>query len=129
MALLTSSWCFDFAIVITSVFLAIWQFYKKSFKHWDKLKIKHTVPKFPFGDFGFSIVNENMAVTTDRIYRSFPEEKVVGMWNTFQPTLLVRDADVIKDVLVKEFMSFHDRGFYVNEKVDPLSGKHSPFPF
>ncbi|XP_032662740.1 probable cytochrome P450 6a20 isoform X2 [Odontomachus brunneus] len=35
---------------------------------------------------------------------------------------MVADLDLIRTVLTKEFGSFHDRGFYCNEKIDPLSG-------
>lgn len=125
MPILTASSCFYYlAIVITSAFLAIYYFYQKQFKHWDKYKIKHTKPKFPFGDFGFQILTETLGITIDKIYKSFPEEKVAGLWTTFQPILIARDPDVIKDIMVKEFMSFHDRGLYFNEKDDPLARKY-----
>lgn len=123
MALLTGSYFLDLAILTTSVFFAIYHLYQKSFKHWEKYKIKHSQPKFPFGDLGLSL-QENRTITVDRYYRSFPEEKVVGLWSFFQPLLIIRDVDIVKDILVKEFMSFHDRGFYVNEKDDPLSGNY-----
>lgn len=38
------------------------------------------------------------------------------------PRLFLRDPDLIKDVLVKDFSTFHDRGVYMNEDVEPLSG-------
>lgn len=34
--------------------------------------------------------------------------------------------DLVKDVLVKEFSSFHDNDLYVDENIDPYFGKN-PF--
>jgi cytochrome P450 family 6 len=39
-----------------------------------------------------------------------------------QPILMINDPDLIKDVLIKNFSHFVDRGFYNNDKIDPLSG-------
>lgn len=40
----------------------------------------------------------------------------------YKPFLIVNDPNLIRDVLTKEFTSFHDRGIFCNEKIDPLSG-------
>ena len=34
---------------------------------------------------------------------------------------MVNDTELIKQILVKEFASFPDRGLYCNEKLDPLN--------
>lgn len=41
----------------------------------------------------------------------------------FKPSLVINDLDLIQTVLTKEFRSFHDRGMFSNEKIDPLSGR------
>ena len=125
MALLTSCWCTDFALLFIGAFVGVYYFYQKKFKHWDKYKIPHTTPKFPFGDVGLTTINENIVISLDRIYKSFPKEKVVGIWSFFQPILIPRDVEVIKDILVKDFMNFHDRGIPADEENDPLSGTNT----
>ncbi|KOC60093.1 putative cytochrome P450 6a14 [Habropoda laboriosa] len=39
-----------------------------------------------------------------------------------KPYLVVNDPNLIREVLAKEFSSFHDRGIFCNEETDPLSG-------
>jgi len=52
----------------------------------------------------------------------YKDHRVFGMYTFFRPNLVIADPDLIRTVLTKEFGSFHDRGMYFNEKVDPLSG-------
>jgi len=33
-----------------------------------------------------------------------------------------RDPDIIKNVLVKDFLSFHDRGLFMDEEIEPMTG-------
>ena len=55
-------------------------------------------------------------------YMKYKDHRVFGMYTFFRPNLVIADPDLIRTVLTKEFGSFHDRGMYFNEKVDPLSG-------
>lgn len=43
------------------------------------------------------------------------------MYLFHKPNLVIADLDLIRVVLTKEFGSFHDRGTFCNEKIDPLS--------
>lgn len=43
-----------------------------------------------------------------------------------QPAILVRNPDVIGDILVKDFASFCDNDFDIDEEGDPVFGKN-PF--
>lgn len=42
------------------------------------------------------------------------------------PAVLVRDLDLVKNVLTADFSSFHDNDFHIDEKLDPLSATN-PF--
>lgn len=55
-------------------------------------------------------------------YMKYKDHRVFGMYTFFKPNLVIADLDLIRTVLAKEFGSFHDRGFFCNEKIDPLSG-------
>lgn len=44
------------------------------------------------------------------MYHAFPEERMVGMYEFMTATLILRDPELIKTVLVSEFSTFPDRG-------------------
>jgi len=52
--------------------------------------------------------------------------KYGGVFNLRQPELLIRDPEIIKSVLVKEFNSFHDNDIESVADVDPVFGRN-PF--
>lgn len=45
-----------------------------------------------------------------------------GIYNVFNPTLLWIDLELIKNVMMRDFQHFTDRGLFFNQKKDPLSG-------
>lgn len=55
-------------------------------------------------------------------YVKYKDYRAFGMYTFFKPNLVIADLDLIRTVLTKEFGSFHDRGMFCNEKIDPLSG-------
>ncbi|XP_075153332.1 cytochrome P450 6d1-like [Haematobia irritans] len=56
----------------------------------------------------------------DELYQKF-QYKFVGIYLVFKPAILVRDAEMIRDIMTTSFESFHDRGIYVDEDHNPMS--------
>ncbi|XP_024080832.1 probable cytochrome P450 6a14 isoform X2 [Cimex lectularius] len=50
----------------------------------------------------------------------FPDEKMVGFYEFISPALVIKDAEYVEAVLIKDFPHFVDRGFEVDEKTNPL---------
>jgi hypothetical protein len=48
----------------------------------------------------------------------------VGIFSFDKPSLLIRDPELVKNVLVKDFQTFMDRTFSVDDTSDPLLGKN-----
>ncbi|EDW00829.1 probable cytochrome P450 317a1 [Drosophila grimshawi] len=44
-----------------------------------------------------------------------------GFYALLQPRVLVLDRELIRQIMIKDFSSFNDRGMYCNQKSDPLS--------
>lgn len=123
MAIFTGLWILDVWVFLASLLGALYLFYRHQFQFWEKRNVVHTKPAFIFGDMKGSVSSLNMGVVFKNIYDSFKGEPFFGAWMFFRPTLVLRDPELVKHVFVKDFMSFHDRGVYVNEKDDPLAGK------
>lgn len=110
--------------MIVTVFA--WVHWKGSY--WSSKSI--TAPK-PFLFFGnlwtFVIGKKHYAETFDDIYRKYKDASFVGFYKIFnQPAILVRDLDLIKNVMLKDFNNFIDNDFRLDEKLDPLL-VHDPF--
>ncbi|GFG37779.1 hypothetical protein Cfor_07812, partial [Coptotermes formosanus] len=55
-------------------------------------------------------------------YKNLDGERYGGIYAFSIPMFIVRDPDIIKNILVKDFPSFHDRGFFSDEEMEPLTG-------
>lgn len=52
-----------------------------------------------------------------RVYYDFKEEPLVGIFAGSTPMLVVKDPELIKDVLIKDFSTFAERTLTPEEKV------------
>ncbi|XP_067212814.1 cytochrome P450 9e2-like [Linepithema humile] len=58
------------------------------------------------------------------LYNYFPDAKYVGISSFSTPVILLRDPELIKDIMVKHFEHFPDHRSFVNEDVEPLFAKN-----
>lgn len=105
------------AILATTLYLLI----QHRFRHWERLGLPFVKPSFPFGNF-FDTFSQrkNFSERSDDLYRSV-DTPSVGIFTGLIPTLLVRDPNLIRSVLIRDFNNFIDRGVYCDEKREPLS--------
>jgi cytochrome P450 len=55
-----------------------------------------------------------------RIYNEHSDKKYVGIFSFDKPSLLIRDLELVKNILVKDFQKFMDHTFSLEDKFDPL---------
>ncbi|XP_061395486.1 cytochrome P450 6d1-like [Musca vetustissima] len=104
-------------IVLTSLYI----FAKRHYSKWERLGFESDKAAIPLGSMAKVFHKERSfgLVLSDIYYKC--HEKVVGIYLFFRPALLIRDAELARQILTSDFNSFHDRGFYVDEKHDPMS--------
>ncbi|KAK5641054.1 hypothetical protein RI129_009601 [Pyrocoelia pectoralis] len=56
----------------------------------------------------------------NRIYKKFPNGRYVGMYSFTTPSLMVKDPELIKKIMVKEFETFPEHRSFIPSDVDPL---------
>jgi cytochrome P450 family 6 len=55
-----------------------------------------------------------------RIYNEHSDKAYVEIFSFDKPSLLIRDLELVKNILVRDFQTFMDRTFSFEEKFDPL---------
>ncbi|XP_063618867.1 cytochrome P450 6B2-like [Cydia splendana] len=99
-------------VVILAVIVSVLYYYfTRTFSYWKYRNVTGPKPIPFFGNMYRSTMRyDSMGIVFKNIYESFPREKVVGIFRMTTPTLLVRDLDILKHILVKDFDNFADRG-------------------
>ncbi|KAL7736098.1 hypothetical protein ACLKA6_003834 [Drosophila palustris] len=97
------------------------QFVRRHYSYWEREGVAVETAKFPFGVLD-SVVKQKQGfgLALSDVYEKH-DTKIVGIYVMNKPTLLVRDAQLARQLMTSDFNSFHDRGVYVDEKYDPLT--------
>uniref|UniRef100_U5EUU8 Putative cytochrome n=1 Tax=Corethrella appendiculata TaxID=1370023 RepID=U5EUU8_9DIPT len=109
-------------LVLISIILLIYLYLRHTYSYWKSRNFPFVEPALLYGNMkGFGKVHQ--AFIIQELYKKFRAGgyKVAGMYFLILKTVLIIDPEVIKNVLVKDFNYFHDRGMYNDEKSDPLS--------
>ncbi|XP_053660886.1 probable cytochrome P450 28d1 [Anopheles marshallii] len=110
-------------VALVYVFLA-WEF-----GFWEKYGVKGPKPRLLFGNIPYLLTKKRHIVYNyDQIYNDYKNEPAVGYYSIRTPQLMVRDPELIKEVLSKSFYNFAANDFSdtVDEKSDPLLARN-PF--
>ncbi|KAJ8672829.1 hypothetical protein QAD02_004089 [Eretmocerus hayati] len=93
------------------------------FTHWKRMKVPHESPNLIFGNLNLDFLLNKITVggLVKQLYGTFKNEKLFGMYIFHNPILVINDPDLIKEVLVKDFQYFKDKGVYYNHEIDPIS--------
>lgn len=123
MALLTDSWKLDALALLIGLITLAYFYAKRTYSYWERKGFTY-VPDFNyvFGHFKSSFTQqENLGMVLLRIYNS-TKEPFIGIYSIFRPILMIRDTELVRNILIKDFNNFTDRGVHCNEDYDPLSG-------
>ncbi|CAD7079487.1 unnamed protein product [Hermetia illucens] len=106
-------------LVIISLATFIYNYFQKKFSYWKDRGVVHLKPSFPLGNL--SLKQPHFTEFMVDIYKHKGETSLVGIYFMTKPIVIPIGLDLIQNILVKDFNSFHGRGMYVNEVDDPLS--------
>ncbi|XP_046409248.1 uncharacterized protein LOC124174160 [Ischnura elegans] len=118
-------WRFIVALIAVTLAL-LYRVTTFNFDYWRKRGIPEVKLKpVPFFGHSFKVmvglVNFNCGFSD--IYNSMGDQPFVGIMQSMNPALLVKDPEIIKHILIKDSHIFLDRAFHTDEENDPLNGK------
>ncbi|XP_063698178.1 uncharacterized protein LOC134829111 [Culicoides brevitarsis] len=109
-------------LYIAAICVAIYYFiFKWRYKHWERHSIKYVEPKFPFGtvSYGGELHWGQIALRDYLKYKN--DGPIYGGFQCLKPLIYVNDKTLAKNILIKDFNIFYDRGIYRNPHDDPIN--------
>ena len=111
-------------VFLSAIFIASYLYSTRNFKFWQKLGIPYVKPTPFVGNLKESAFQKvNVGKHLQHIYEQHSDKPYVGIFSFDKPILLVRDLELVKNILVKDFQYFIDRNTSFDEKLDPLFSK------
>jgi cytochrome P450 family 6 len=111
MALIFEATVLDVGALVAFLLAVAYIYFKLSISYWKHMTIPYIKPTFHFGNFEDLIfLRKSTGHVFVDLYKKLDGEKYGGTYMFMKPGLIFRDPDIIKDVLVMDFTSVHDRG-------------------
>ncbi|XP_065214564.1 cytochrome P450 6k1-like [Planococcus citri] len=108
-------------LIISSVLYLYW-YLKKTYSFFEQHGIPYIKPTFVFGNLtDVILLRKSMAEAFADLYKSLEPHKFAGIYAGTKPMIMIRDPELLKDILIKDFAYFSDRGFNVDQTLEPLS--------
>jgi cytochrome P450 family 6 len=102
--------------------LLLYVYIKRKYEFWKNRQFPYAVPKFIEGNIAGVGRTRSTAQALKDVYDEFRErEDMVGIYLLTSPAVLLISPEMVKNILVRDFANFPDRGMYYNKKDDPLS--------
>lgn len=103
---------FEILCGIAAVILALYYFFTLTFDFWKSRGVRGPRPIPGFGTLKDVKLNRiSGGEHVKELYKVYKDEPVIGIFSGKTPILIVKDLDLIKDVLIKDFSVFANRGF------------------
>ena len=109
---------FEIICGITAIFLGVYYYLTSNFDFWKSRGIRGPQPILGFGNFKDVILSKQaVGDYLMKMYNDYKDESMIGLFSGKTPILILKNPELIKDVLIKDFSTFADRGIPVSEKV------------
>nr|XP_031840935.1 cytochrome P450 6k1-like [Nomia melanderi] len=112
--------------IATIIWLAVYYYMKKSHTYWQKRGIPADSGHWFFGNVKDAVLfRRNPTIVISELFaKSPPDLDVYGIYILNKRFLLLKNPEVIKHVLVKDFHSFENRYFTGKSRVDTISSSN-----
>lgn len=120
----------DVLVILLGTLTLLYLYLKWNYEYWNRTGFK-TLPGFSYlvGHLK-ATVTQKEAITNVllKLYKA-SNEPFIGIYTLIHPALMIRDPELARAILIKDFLHFPDRGIRCNEDFDPLTGNLVALPF
>ncbi|XP_075165253.1 putative cytochrome P450 6a21 [Haematobia irritans] len=110
--------------ILVGLITYVWYSLRKTFSYWQSKGIPCEQPHPLMGNMMGINSTRSFGDIMQQYYDKFRGSgPFAGFYFGYRPAVFILEPALIKNILIKEFNKFTDRGFYHNEKDDPLSGQ------
>ncbi|KAJ6635343.1 putative cytochrome P450 6a14 [Pseudolycoriella hygida] len=117
----------SFTLTVTLLSIAVSALYfwiRRRFQFFKENGFPFERPTFPFGNLKGVGRNFHQVYKIKELYEKFKgKAPAFGIYFFVSPNVVVTDLELVKNVLVRDFDNFHNRGLFFNEKDDPLGAQ------
>ncbi|CAK9827566.1 Probable cytochrome P450 6a14 [Anthophora retusa] len=107
---------------ITIVLLALYYYFTATYNFWKNRGVPGPEPIPAFGNtWKLMFGKESLPDFLTKICNQYRNEAMFGIFMRRTPLLFVQDPKLIKDVLIKDFSKFVNRGIFKPDPANPLS--------
>lgn len=116
-----------FVVLVLGGITLFYIWLKWNYSYWKRKGVPGPEPSFIVGNTATTLtLSEHFGIVAAEWYKKYSNEPYIGYYKMFQPAILLRDPDLIKDILINDFNHFRNNEFQVSKKHDPLTAA-SPF--
>lgn len=109
--------------LLAAVIALIYFWIRKRFAFFEENGFPYEKPDFPLGNLKGVGREFHICYKIQDLYKKFKgKAPVFGIYFFATPDVVVTDLETVKNVLIRDFDYFHNRGVYNNVRDDPLSG-------
>lgn len=124
MALILITWYIDILIILAAIIAPIYFHFTSNLDFWAKKGLTHLKPKILFGSFLPVLLGKrNPGQFFTDVYNTYTDP-YIGLFIFNRPYLLLRDPEVIKNILVKDFNNFSNRSNADCSITDPIGANN-----
>lgn len=114
--------------ILCTLLLMVWTLYiytAQKFNYWRDKGVPYNEPTFPFGSTrDLYLGRKHIGHMFDDFYKEFKDKPYFGVYEGRRPTLVLRDPNLVKQVLIKDFNSFYDRALFPFDKKKDYISNH-----
>nr|CAD7198057.1 unnamed protein product [Timema douglasi] len=124
MAIISDSMIVDLLLLSIASTIALYLYFTRNFNYWKKRGVHFSKPLPFFGNLKDMFLQRNsFGGLLMKEYEKHAGQPYFGLFSVDKPAFVIRDLDLIKNILVKDFDVFMNRSNPMDEKIDPLNAK------